>query len=42
MDQIAIFSDKKLVSSSGSSPARNNDEEYNRRLKELKEKYGEV
>jgi len=37
MEQIAIFSDKE----DNKKPSKISDEEYNRRLKELKQKYGE-
>ena len=37
MDQVAIFSDKKAAE----KPKKKVDADYERRLKELKEKYGE-
>lgn len=40
MDQVAIFGDKKEGPAKSRVPS-NIDVEYDRRLKELKEKYGE-
>jgi hypothetical protein len=40
MDQVVIFSDKAGVSSKPNKAAQD-DSEYQKRLKELKDKYGE-